>query len=557
MTQRHKSAHNRLHNLQTEGLKKKRFASTLPAQSLCWLSSISLIGGGFVSAQMETSVDNIVPTNENSQPAAVAEPVKKATNEQEAVRSPSAPSSTQSQPNFVERRARLRKKLNREKVSQSKQPVIISQPKVENSEPAPTVRISKPKVENSEPKATVRISKPKVESSQAEKPQNTANSVPEKAVEFVKPANNSNGTASTSARKTQDYNNTLIDPTNYNNTATSNYEAPSSVIVTERAGGCRAVFSEREIARGACGKKAIDNPRVADSPSKSAPTWLRKSETASLDKAPIVQQIATESSPKTQSVVRTVASAVNNNRSWSNSNIGRSSNTKTAYRSNRFIPQPSEFATTSVSATPIAPSFGSLPAPMAEGNIAPRPSNVSYEFSLASVLPQIPYTGAVAYGGGMGNATFRGTGMMYPLSFSAPITSVFGWRIHPITGNRRFHAGTDIGAPTGTPILAAAKGQIETADWLGGYGLAVVINHSSAQQTLYGHMSEIFVRPGQWVEPGSVIGRVGSTGNSTGPHLHFEVRHLTANGWVAVDPGVQLQAGLSNLAQSTRTAPAQ
>ncbi|WP_071187931.1 M23 family metallopeptidase [Trichormus sp. NMC-1] len=548
MTQRHKSAHNHLHNLQTEGLKKKRFASTLPAQSLCWLSSISLLGGGFVSAQMETSVDNIVPTNDNSQPAAVAEPVKKATNEPEAERS---------QPDFVERRTRLRKKLNREKVSQSKQPVIISQPKVENSEPAPTVRFSKPKVENSEPKATVRISKPKVENAQAEKPQNTANSAPDQGVEFVKPANNSNGTASNSARKTQDYNNTLIDPTNYNGTATSKYEAPSSVIVTEHAGGCKAVFSEREIARGACGKKAIDNPRVADSPKKSAPTWLRKSETASLDKAPIVRQIATESSPKTQSVVRTVASAVNNNRSWSNSHIGRSSNTKTGYRSNRFIPQPSEFATTSVSATPIAPSFGSLPAPMAEGNIAPRPSNVSYEFSLASVLPQIPYTGAVAYGGGMGNATFRGTGMMYPLSFSAPITSVFGWRIHPITGNRRFHAGTDIGAPTGTPILAAAKGQIETADWLGGYGLTVIINHSSAQQTLYGHMSEILVRPGQWVEPGTVIGRVGSTGNSTGPHLHFEVRHLTANGWVAVDPGVQLQSGARNLAQSTRTVPAQ
>ena len=82
----------------------------------------------------------------------------------------------------------------------------------------------------------------------------------------------------------------------------------------------------------------------------------------------------------------------------------------------------------------------------------------------------------------------------------------------------------------------------------------MIINHTSAQQTLYGHMSEIFVRPGQWVEPGSVIGRVGSTGNSTGPHLHFEVRHLTQDGWVAVDPGVELQIGLSQLVQSSRTA---
>jgi murein DD-endopeptidase MepM/ murein hydrolase activator NlpD len=143
---------------------------------------------------------------------------------------------------------------------------------------------------------------------------------------------------------------------------------------------------------------------------------------------------------------------------------------------------------------------------------------------------------------------------MYPLSIPASITSVFGWRIHPITGNQRFHAGTDLGAPTGTPILAAAGGQVETANWLGGYGLAVIINHKSAQQTLYGHMSEIFVQPGQWVEPGTVIGRVGSTGNSTGPHLHFEVRHLTPNGWVATDPGVQLQSGLAQLLQSLRTA---
>jgi len=168
---------------------------------------------------------------------------------------------------------------------------------------------------------------------------------------------------------------------------------------------------------------------------------------------------------------------------------------------------------------------------------------VSYDFSLASVLPEVPYTNTLAYRGAGG-----GSGIVFPLSVAAPITSLFGWRVHPITGDRRFHAGTDLGAPTGTPILAAAKGQVESANW---YGLAVIINHGSAQQSLYGHMSDIFVQPGQWVEPGTVIGRVGSTGNSTGPHLHFEIRHLTQNGWVAVDPSIQLQGGVSELAQGT------
>lgn len=142
------------------------------------------------------------------------------------------------------------------------------------------------------------------------------------------------------------------------------------------------------------------------------------------------------------------------------------------------------------------------------------------------------------------------------MAVASPITSMFGWRIHPITGNQRFHAGTDLGAPTGTPVLAAARGQVATSDWLGGYGLTVILNHGSAQQTLYGHLSELLVQPGQWVEPGTVIGRVGSTGNSTGPHLHFEVRHLTQNGWVAVDPGVQLQIALSQLLNNSRTARA-
>lgn len=145
--------------------------------------------------------------------------------------------------------------------------------------------------------------------------------------------------------------------------------------------------------------------------------------------------------------------------------------------------------------------------------------------------------------------------LIFPLSIPAPITSFFGWRVHPITGDRRFHSGTDIGAPLGTPILAAYAGKVAIADFLGGYGLAIALEHKNAtQETFYAHMSEILVKPGQWVKQGELIGRVGSTGNSTGPHLHFELRQQTSEGWVAVDPGIQLEYALAQLVQSLQTA---
>jgi murein DD-endopeptidase MepM/ murein hydrolase activator NlpD len=132
---------------------------------------------------------------------------------------------------------------------------------------------------------------------------------------------------------------------------------------------------------------------------------------------------------------------------------------------------------------------------------------------------------------------FSRIGMAFPLPIPAALTSAFGWRIHPIFGDRRFHAGIDLGAPQGTPVVAAVSGQVVVANNLGGYGLTVVLeNQSVALRNLYAHLSGIAVQPGTWVEKGSVIGWVGSTGNSTGPHLHFEAQHLTANGWVAVDP---------------------
>ena len=103
------------------------------------------------------------------------------------------------------------------------------------------------------------------------------------------------------------------------------------------------------------------------------------------------------------------------------------------------------------------------------------------------------------------------------------ISSPFGWRIHPITKRWSFHTGIDIAAPIGSPVFAAESGIVEYAGRSRGYGNLIVINHG-AFKTAYAHLSRIDVFVGQYVRKGQLIGRVGSTGFSTGPHLHFEVR---------------------------------
>ena len=114
------------------------------------------------------------------------------------------------------------------------------------------------------------------------------------------------------------------------------------------------------------------------------------------------------------------------------------------------------------------------------------------------------------------------SGMAMPAN--GPITSYYGYRYHPILHFTRFHAGIDIGAGWGSPIVAAGDGQVIGAGWSGGYGREVQIAHGGGLVSLYGHMSEIVAQPGSFVKEGQLIGYVGSSGLSTGPHLHFEVR---------------------------------
>ena len=104
------------------------------------------------------------------------------------------------------------------------------------------------------------------------------------------------------------------------------------------------------------------------------------------------------------------------------------------------------------------------------------------------------------------------------------VTSGFGYRIHPITGNRSFHTGIDLAAPEGTPIAAAYGGTVKDTGYTSGRGNYVLLEHSENMQTLYCHLLQIDVEPGDQVQAADTIGLVGTTGMSTGPHLHFELR---------------------------------
>ncbi len=123
--------------------------------------------------------------------------------------------------------------------------------------------------------------------------------------------------------------------------------------------------------------------------------------------------------------------------------------------------------------------------------------------------------GASGAGGGTGSMT-------WPVS--GPVVSPFGWRIHPILHYRKMHTGIDIAVGYGVPIHAADSGSVIYATWMGGYGNVIIIDHGNSISTLYAHQSSLAVGAGAHVGRGQVVGYVGSTGFSTGPHLHFEVR---------------------------------
>ena len=189
-----------------------------------------------------------------------------------------------------------------------------------------------------------------------------------------------------------------------------------------------------------------------------------------------------------------------------------------------------------VANAPIAPTTANAPVSYNPSGIQLSTSAAGRDYLNRSVRPLVNLQAAEQF--------------IFPLAVPSPITSLFGFRTHPIFGDQRFHAGTDIGAEQGTPVLAAQDGVVTGAAYSGGYGLMVVLQHKAEEVQLesrYAHLAEIFVESGKEVKKGDIIGLVGSTGNSTGPHLHFEMRQMTADGWVLVNADGLVQASLANL----------
>ncbi|MEG3894920.1 peptidoglycan DD-metalloendopeptidase family protein [Microcoleus sp. SVA1_B6] len=353
------------------------------------------------------------------------------------------------------------------------------------------------------------------------------------------------------------------DQTDYSVGATGGYEAPTTIEFAERSTGCEG---------GSCAPPAVSEPVTADAgePNYSPETPIagnsyiapppphRNLPESFPGNAPTLpgnvrETVAGNSSPNAVSKVGEAVQQIGS-QLWGGSNPPESAYAPPGYSAN-----PGYSADAGYSANPgYSADAGYSANPASYGGGAPAPSMGLGPIQVGAIsVSSDSNTGFAYYNLTPRPAGLPGNGnksLLFPLSIAAEITSPFGWRTHPVMGYGRFHTGTDLGAPLGTPVLAAYAGQVAIADWLGGYGLTVVLNHKKSQETLYGHLSELFVKPGEWVKQGETIGRVGSTGMSTGPHLHFEVRQMTDQGWVAIDPGSQLEFALARMVGTLETA---
>ncbi len=169
----------------------------------------------------------------------------------------------------------------------------------------------------------------------------------------------------------------------------------------------------------------------------------------------------------------------------------------------------------------------------------PRPELVPAQVAVADVLLPSASPAAALATSVPATPELRQLRLLYPLGRLAERIDPWGWRWSDSRRAWRMHTGVDLAAATGTPVLAARAGQVRLVDTVGGYGLSVLIDHGQGLETLYAHLSEVLVQPGEAVEAGMPIGRVGMSGAASGPHLHFELRQrggTDAAALTALDP---------------------
>lgn len=199
----------------------------------------------------------------------------------------------------------------------------------------------------------------------------------------------------------------------------------------------------------------------------------------------------------------------------------------------------------------------------ADSFLTPRPEQVPADVPVAdlgqssSLDPSIPFDAALAQGmvrvAGPPPlpAPDQVDGLAYPLAVPAIGLDPWGWRFSEARGRWRMHTGLDLMAPRGTPVLAVLPGRVHLVQWIDGYGVTVVLDHGDGRRTLYAHLDAVAVRPAQDVRAGDVLAAVGMTGRTSGPHLHFELRHLQGGLWVARDPTALLPVAVRSALSAT------
>jgi murein DD-endopeptidase MepM/ murein hydrolase activator NlpD len=472
----------------------------LIAKSLGMLGSLSLLSAGMAWANTNTFVDNLTPA---AAPAPAAPRLAKPT---KAKVTPPAPRATRPAPRPAPPPPRVAKPPRNN--------TPVARPPAPQPAPRPAVRPTPQPVARPQPTRPARTVAQPAPSRPASRPTSRPTtrpsrpisapvvSVPEKQPQI--PPHWVDRPETASARET----NTFLDRTNYNTgsrtaatpratsttpRATSrpsaNRDRPT-VVLRNRSTGCEAVMQNGRLSSGSC--------NVPPKPPRAIARQTPPPRTVSRQRIP--QRVP---APRV---------SISPNSRW------RGASVPVASRRIQVVPSPAEWAART-------------------GMSSPSQSRREYHTETSAIAsPQKAYPNN-------GN-----TGLLFPLPTPARLSSSFGWRLHPIFGNWRMHSGTDIAAPLGTPVVASYHGEVAIADYVGGYGKMVALRHEDGtQESRYAHLSEIFVEPGDWVEQGEVIGTVGSTGNSTGPHLHFEWRHLMATGWIPVDSGPHLEWAMAEM----------